>query len=79
MFDLNAFHGACLGTGSVNASFSNACRHGAVPADPALTNPDYRDVDPRLGIGLGSLGDERRKTVIRAGLGLDHGAAQNDD
>jgi hypothetical protein len=78
VFDVNTFHGVCLGTGSVNGPFTSPINTPPCPKNPALTNPDYRDVDPRLGIAWAP-GSLKGKTVIRAGGGLYHGAAQNDD
>jgi hypothetical protein len=78
VFDFNTFHGACLGTGSANTPFPAPINTPACPANPYLTNPDYRDVDPRLGLAWAParMGG---KTVVRAGFGIYHGAAQNDD
>jgi hypothetical protein len=78
VFDVNVFHGACLGSGSSNTPFPVPINTPACPRDPYLTNADYRDVDPRLGLAWApaALGG---KTVIRSGFGIYHGAAQNDD
>jgi len=78
VFDFNTFHGACLGTGSSNTPFPGPVNTAPCPKDPALTNPDYRDIDPRLGIAWAPA-RMNGKTVIRAGFGIYHGAAQNDD
>ena len=48
------------------------------PRNPALTNPDYRDFDPRLSLAWAPAA-MKDKTVIRADFGIYHGAAQNDD
>jgi hypothetical protein len=78
VFDINQFHGVCLGSGSTNGPFPMPINTPGCPTDPSLTNPDYRDVDPRLGIAWAP-GALNGKTVIRAGFGIYHGAAQNDD
>jgi Carboxypeptidase regulatory-like domain/TonB dependent receptor-like, beta-barrel len=78
VFDFNQFHGACLGTGSSNTPFPAPVNTAPCPKNPSLTNPDYRDVDPRLGIAWAPA-RLNGKTVIRAGFGIYHGAAQNDD
>ena len=78
VFDLNVFHGACLGSGSANTPFPVPINTPACPRDPYLTNPDYRDVDPRLGLAWAPAA-LHGKTVIRSGFGIYHGAAQNDD
>ncbi len=78
VFDLNVFHGACLGSGSANTPFPVPINTPACPRDPYLANPDYRDVDPRLGLAWAP-GALHGKTVIRSGFGIYHGAAQNDD
>jgi len=79
VFDVNEFHGVCLGQGS----FSVAPSPGPIntppcPRNPALYNADYRNFDPRVGLAWAptALGG---KTVFRAGFGIYHGAAQNDD
>jgi hypothetical protein len=78
VFDLNVFHGACLGSGSANTPFPVPINTPACPRDPYLTNPDYRDVDPRIGLAW-SPAALHGKMVIRSGFGIYHGAAQNDD
>jgi len=78
VFDFNVFHGACLGTGSANTPFPVPVNTPACPTNPYLTNPDYRDVDPRVGIAWAPAAFGG-KTVIRSGFGIYHGAAQNDD
>jgi hypothetical protein len=78
VFDVNVFHGACLGSGSANTPFPTPIDTPPCPANPYLTNPDYRDVDPRLGIAWAP-SRFGGKTVVRAGFGIYHGAAQNDD
>lgn len=78
VFDFNTFHGVCIGSGSTNGPFPTPINSAPCPTNPALTNPDYRDVDPRMGVAWApaALGG---KTVVRAGFGIYHGAAQNDD
>ena len=78
VFDLNVFHGACLGSGSRNTPFPTPINTPPCPRDPSLTNPDYRDVDPRVGLAWAPAA-LHGKTVIRSGFGIYHGAAQNDD
>jgi Carboxypeptidase regulatory-like domain/TonB dependent receptor-like, beta-barrel len=78
VFDVNAFHGVCLGSGSVNGPFPTPINTPPCPRNPALTNPDYRDFDPRLSLAWAPAA-MKDKTVIRAGFGIYHGAAQNDD
>ena len=78
VFDFNAFHGACLGTGSFNAPFIAPINTSACPKNPYLTNPDYRDFDPRISLAWAPAA-MRNKTVVRTGFGIYHGAAQNDD
>lgn len=78
VFDLNQFHGACLGSGSFNAPFPTPISTPPCPKNPALYNPNYKNFDPRLSFAWAprALGG---KTVVRAGFGIYHGAAQNDD
>jgi hypothetical protein len=78
VFDFFTFHGACLGTGSGNAPFPAPINTPTCPANPVLTNSDYRDFDPRLSLAWAPSA-LHGKTVFRAGFGLYHGAAQNDD
>lgn len=79
VFDLNQFHGVCLGTGSFNVAPSPApINTPPCPANPGLYNPSYANFDPRLALAWAP-GALNEKTVIRAGFGLYHGAAQNDD
>jgi hypothetical protein len=79
VFDLNQFHGVCLGSGSFNVPPSPApLNTPACPANPALYSPNYRNFDPRLSIAWAP-GLLHGKTVIRTGFGIYHGAAQNDD
>jgi hypothetical protein len=78
VFDLNEFHGVCLGSGSTNGPFPAPINTPACPKNPQLYNPDYRNFDPRIGIAWAPSAFHG-KTVIRAGFGIYHGAAQNDD
>jgi Carboxypeptidase regulatory-like domain len=78
VFDINEFHGVCLGSGSTNGPFPAPINTPACPKNPQLYNPDYRNFDPRIGIAWAPSAFHG-KTVIRAGFGIYHGAAQNDD
>jgi hypothetical protein len=82
VFDLNQFHGVCLGSGSFNVlpvpATSGPINTPPCPTNPSLYNPNYKNIDPRIALAWApsSLGG---KTVFRAGFGIYHGAAQNDD
>jgi hypothetical protein len=78
VFDLNEFHGVCLGSGSTNGPFPTPINTPTCPKNPALYNSDYKNFDPRIGIAWAPSA-LHGKTVIRAGFGIYHGAAQNDD
>ena len=79
VFDLNEFHGVCLGTGSFNLAPSpGPINTPPCPKDPALYEPNYRNFDPRIGLAWAP-NALHGKTVFRAGFGIYHGAAQNDD
>jgi hypothetical protein len=78
VFDFNQFHGACLGTGSFNTPFPVPINTPPCPANPALYNPDYKNFDPRVSLAWAP-SRLHGKTVVRAGFGIYHGAAQNDD
>ena len=82
VFDLNQFHGVCLGSGSFNTSpvptGSGPINTPPCPTNPALYNPNYKNIDPRIAVAWAP-GALHGKTVIRAGFGIYHGAAQNDD
>jgi hypothetical protein len=78
VFDLNQFHGACLGSGSFNTPFIAPINTPPCPINPALYNPDYKNFDPRVSLAWAPAA-LHGKTVVRAGFGIYHGAAQNDD
>jgi hypothetical protein len=82
VFDLNQFHGVCLGSGSFSvppiSPSLGPINTPACPKNPALYNPNYKNIDPRIALAWAP-GTFRGKTVIRAGFGIYHGAAQNDD
>ncbi len=78
VFDLNEFHGVCLGSGSTNGPLPTPINTPACPKNPALYNSDYKNFDPRIGVAWAPSA-LHGKTVIRAGFGIYHGAAQNDD
>jgi len=79
VFDLNQFHGVCLGSGSFNLPPDPGPINTApCPKNPSLYDPNYRNFDPRLAVAWAP-GALHGKTVIRAGFGIYHGAAQNDD
>ena len=76
VFDLQNFQGSCFGSGSANrAIFSEPAD---CPKNPSLLYPNYRNWDPRVGLAWAP-GALHGKTVVRAGFGIYHGAAQNDD
>jgi hypothetical protein len=78
VFDINEFHGVCLGSGSTNGPFPTPINTPPCPKNPALYNPDYRNFDPRVSFAWAPSAFHG-KTVIRSGFGIYHGAAQNDD
>ncbi len=79
VFDLNEFHGVCLGSGSFNVAPSpGPINTPPCPRNPALYNASYRNFDPRLALAWAPE-KYHGKTVFRAGYGIYHGAAQNDD
>jgi len=82
VFDLNQFHGVCLGSGSFNTlpvpATSGPVNTPPCPKNPALYNPNYKNVDPRLSLAWAPA-TFHGKTVFRTGFGIYHGAAQNDD
>ena len=78
VFDLNEFRGVCLGSGSTNGPFPTPINTPPCQRNPPLYNSDYRNFDPRVAISWAP-GRFHSKQVIRAGFGIYHGAAQNDD
>jgi hypothetical protein len=82
VFDLNQFHGVCLGSGSFNvlqvSPSLGPTNTPPCPKNPALYNPNYRNFDPRIAVAWAP-NALHGKTVIRSGFGIYHGAAQNDD
>ncbi|SPF42393.1 conserved exported hypothetical protein [Candidatus Sulfotelmatobacter kueseliae] len=79
VFDVNVFHGVCLGTGSFNVAPSPGPINTApCPAHPALYNQSNVNFDPRLALAWAPSA-LHGKTVFRTGFGIYHGAAQNDD
>src|SRR5579872_7436266 len=79
VFDVNTFHGVCLGTGSFNVAPSPGPINTApCPANPALYNASYVNFDTRLALAWAPSALQG-KTVVRTGFGIYHGAAQNDD
>jgi hypothetical protein len=79
VFDFNQFHGVCLGSGSFNVAPSPGPINTApCPKDPVLYNPNYKNFDPRIALAWAP-NALHGKTVFRAGFGIYHGAAQNDD
>jgi Carboxypeptidase regulatory-like domain len=82
VFDVNTFHGVCLGSGSFNVlpvpTSQGPINTPPCPANPALYNASYVNFDPRLSLAWAPSA-LHEKTVIRTGFGIYHGAAQNDD
>ena len=78
VFDLNQFHGVCLGSGSTNGPYPTPINTPACPKNPALYNSNYKNFDPRVSVAWAPSALSG-KTVVRAGFGIYHGAAQNDD
>jgi hypothetical protein len=78
VFDVNEFHGVCLGSGSTNGPYPTPINTPGCPKNPALYNSNYRNFDPRVSFAWAP-GVFHGKTVIRSGFGIYHGAAQNDD
>jgi Carboxypeptidase regulatory-like domain/TonB dependent receptor len=83
VFDVNAFHGVCFGSGSTwrfSAPFPipSPVNTPPCPKNPPLYNSDYRNFDPRVSFAWAP-SMFHGKTVIRSGFGIYHGAAQNDD
>ena len=82
VFDLNQFHGVCLGSGSTNvlqvSPSLGPINTPPCPKNPSLYNPNYRNFDPRIAVAWAPSA-LHGKTVFRSGFGIYHGAAQNDD
>jgi hypothetical protein len=79
VFDVDQFHGVCLGSGSFSVPPSpGPINTPLCPTDPALYQPNYKNLDPRVSFAWAPSA-LHGKTVIRAGFGIYHGAAQNDD
>jgi hypothetical protein len=82
VFDLNQFHGVCLGSGSFNTlpvpASSGPINTPPCPTNPSLYNPNYKNIDPRIAVAWAPSA-LHGKTVLRTGFGIYHGAAQNDD
>jgi hypothetical protein len=78
VFDFDQFHGACLGSGSFNTPFVVPINTPPCPKNPTLYNSDFTNFDPRVSFAWAPSMLHGR-TVIRAGAGIYHGAAQNDD
>ena len=79
VFDLNQFHGVCLGSGSFNVPPTpGPINTPACPKNPALYDPNYKNFDPRISLAWAPSA-MHGKTVFRTGFGIYHGAAQNDD
>ena len=76
VFDLQDFHGICIGSGSTNPL--RAFEPSTCPNNPALEFPNYRNWNPRIGIAWAPSA-LHGKTVIRTGFGIYSGSAQNDD
>jgi Carboxypeptidase regulatory-like domain len=78
VFDVNEFHGVCVGSGSTNGPFPTPINTPPCPRNPALYNANYKNFDPRVSFAWAP-SIFHGKTVIRSGFGIYHGAAQNDD
>ena len=82
VFDLNEFHGVCLGSGSFNVlpvpASAGPINTPPCPTNPSLYDPNYKNFDPRIALAWAPSA-LHGKTVIRTGFGIYHGAAQNDD
>src|SRR5207244_11136474 len=78
----NQFHGVCFESGSFNTlpvpAGSGPINTPPCPKNPALYNPNYKNLDPRVSFAWAPSA-LHGKTVVRAGFGIYHGAAQNDD
>jgi hypothetical protein len=82
VFDMDQFHGVCLGSGSFSVlpvpPSQGPINTPPCPTDPALYQPNYKNFDPRVSFAWAPSA-LHGKTVVRAGFGIYHGAAQNDD
>jgi hypothetical protein len=78
VFDFNQFHGACMGSASINPPFPTPINTPPCPKNPVLYEPNYRNFDPRVSFAWAP-SVLHGKTVVRSGFGIYHGAAQNDD
>jgi len=80
VYDQDQFHGVCLGSGSFNVPPNPGPVNPSItcPKNPDLYNPNYRNFDPRIALAWAPSA-LHGNTVIRAGFGIYHGAAQNDD
>jgi hypothetical protein len=83
VFDLYQFHGVCFGSAStwrfsLSTPIPTPISTPPCPRNPALYNADYTNFDPRVSVAWAP-SMFHGKTVIRAGFGIYHGAAQNDD
>ena len=79
VFDINQFHGVCLGSGSFNVPPTpGPINTPPCPRNPDLYNTNYRNFDPRLALAWAPAA-LHGNTVFRAGFGIYSGAAQNDD
>lgn len=58
--------------------FDLANCHGVCPSTDPLEFPNYKNFDPRFSLAWAP-SSSNGKTVVRAGFGIYHGAAQNDD
>jgi hypothetical protein len=72
------FRECALGSGSTNGSYPRPINTPPCAKNPPLYNPNHRNFDPRISIAWAPTALDGR-TVIRAGFGIYHGAAQNDD
>jgi Carboxypeptidase regulatory-like domain/TonB dependent receptor len=82
VFDLNEFHGVCLGSGSFSvlpvSPSLGPINTPPCAKNPSLYNPNYKNFDPRIALAWAPSA-LHGKTVVRSGYGIYHGAAQNDD
>src|SRR6202035_4353421 len=79
VFDINQFHGVCLGSGSFNVPPSpGPVNTPPCPRDPTLYNPNYKNIDPRVAVAWAPSA-LNGNTVFRSGFGIYPAAAQNDD